>query len=147
MLQVLAVALRQQPVHKFTPQFAAPINELDVIRRDHDGSIFPDMFRYPFVGHLVVRYAFLTLAPKAGYLFCSFRAAFKSARHTKAFFAFLHIVDLPALKIAFGITEIIDRIEQIGFAGPVKTGNAGNRSFKVKGPSFEITELGERYLL
>ncbi len=146
-LEITVATLREQAIHKFAPQFAAVVNEFDIVGRDHHGGVLADVFGYFFIRRLVVLDTFLAFPPQAGNLFLQACHTFEAARYPEPLCTFLNIIELAALEIAFGVTEIINGIEQVGLTGPVQTGNTRYRAFKSKGPVSEITKLGKRYFL
>ena len=105
------------------------------------------MFGYFFIGGLVVFDTFFAIPPEAGNLFLYTGDAFEATPYPEPVRAFLYIIELAALEIAFGITEIINAIKKVGLPAPVQTGNTRYRPLKSKGPVAEITKLGKRYFL
>jgi hypothetical protein len=58
-----------------------------------------------------------------------------------------NIVTINPGKIAFGEAEIVNGIEQIGFANPIAAGDTNDPLSKLEGPAIIILELGQQQFI
>jgi hypothetical protein len=71
---------------------------------------------------------------------------FKIPLYAKTCCAFLYVLLIGFVKIAFCKTEIIDRIQQVGFTHPVVTGDADDPFPELETGLAIVLELNERYI-
>lgn len=71
----------------------------------------------------------------------------KFARYSEAIHAILYAVLLVGTEVAFGVAEVIDGIEQIGFATAIGAGDTGDLSRKIVDGGGIIAKLYQRYFI
>src|SRR5580658_10462503 len=99
------------------------------------------MINYFFVFSIVFIYFFFACLPFAtDYFFLVL--TYKFTRYPEAIHAVLHAVLLVSAEVALGVAQVIDGIQQVGFATAIRPRDAGNGSRKTECRGRIITELG-----
>ncbi len=113
-------------------------------------------YHYGRVGAYVVGYFFVFGIVFVDFFFAGFPFAANGiggarfvefAGDPETVHAILHAVLLVGTEIAFGVAEVIDGIEQIGFATAIGAGDTGDLSGKIVDGGGIIAKLYQRYFI
>lgn len=102
------------------------------------------MVGHPIIRNTVGQYLFLPGLPATSDGFAA--VLFKKTFNPEAIRTRLGIQLLGVGEITFGIAEVIDRIQQVGFTTAVRACNTGDGSIKLEGGKRVIAKLDERNL-
>ena len=147
LLEVFAIELGDDSVEKFATHLATAIDDVAVIRGDHHHWELTDMGAKPLVLFLVCPHRLVSILVCATHLRVILRLAVeKLPVNSEEIGIEAHRKHILSSKIAFAEGEIINSVEEIGFATAVFADNAVHILIECKLSLLVAFEIGNMYV-
>ena len=111
--------LWKQGIDEFPAFLASPGNKAHIVGGDHNARKFPDVLWEPLISYFIQRKFLAVILTQNANEPRGIIIILKISFYAKPGRPVLNTLHIGAAKAAFRETQIIDRIQQIGFATPV----------------------------
>ncbi len=145
LLQVVRIQLGEKGIQKSSSFFTVTGDQFGIIRGNDDTGIAAYMLGKFLIGLVVDGKFFAACFPQHTYGFFRLILHYKISFQPKTILTLLHIISILPGKIAFGKTEIMNSIQQIGLAHAVLTTDPHDPFRKGKRRGTVIFELENGY--